>query len=1355
MADFNRNKPDDGIFEDTSDEVVEIVLTFRDDFQVTYERNTDNGLKFGQVIKYLTNGVRLAFFQKQKSDEEKYKSRHRIIIPLGNEKALEAKVNLLTVSIDTYAYYVGKFKEISFFTDPVRNTIKRECVFKIGYYKDKIGTSNSKFKDLFKDIEKLEIPTVDVNKEKDRQIWHKYVVALKKLVRQKEQVWKILKISQPYTDKDSSNVERNNYIDIYINEKDLMYQYEKEIESLFSDEELEDYGVREDKAFIEFSNYRELSQEELNKQIELSNEYFYDLSLNSPMHYLSGELEFKFVDDISKEEILNDLKKDILNEYQIDLKINNDGLTNLSEEDFPHLQKIVKDNYDFLIDVKKDSTMVLNVGFENINDFNFIQSAVEDRLKKKGLNRVKIFFEAPKYLIVELSSHVPCDIFSDLDLVLDKTISRFGTTRRRSLIEIDGLEIKDNVYQIINTQNWKCQQLLDEIKQVNSDSTFKWLPTLYYFKVNPKKDIERLKNFKTDADLLGKTSFEITTLRLIVSAEDQEDYLKQLDRIKTLYPKVSIEKKSFKPSFYVKFKTDIESQRLDTISKIQNTIRKSKLSKIEYDILKNHTRVLFRYYFSNEEDRENFKTIFTEACVPYLNVLKYSFENNLGRTIYEFIKNEKLVEEEEKETRKNIFLATFVYLNPEQKKRLEDKIAKHGELASFTEGIQIGKLIRKDKNKLKFLISETFDSLINAPLDKRLEFKELIEGYIKPIFPGDITNIDRMIRAMEKVVNPGGLSQYFFSRADKPYRIGYPVNRNLPNFLFDPNEARLYSEDIEKEIQHILSNLNEPRLKNQPRQLSSVAKALLAKDLALIQGPPGSGKTTVIAEIIWQTLLRDSEARILITSQTNLAVDNALERLKGKKLVRPIRIGNPEKFEDEGKVYSNERIKTWIQSKNKSKEELSNSDNAVSNWIKNISTRDIDEKFNKPVTKWLKGLEECDQLIKVKFSNAYYKNINVFAATCSECGSRNFADIYQSIFQTSDEQKAEPEFDLVIMDEASKATPPELVLPLTLGKKVVIIGDHKQLPPMIDEKEFGEALDAVGAKQLVEDWTLNDYKVSQFEKLFKNAPEKLVASLDTQFRMHKQIMDCISQFYKDQAELMEGLKCGIEGEMDIPDLLVPASRWHGFLSAPFIEPKDHAIWVNVESEERKVGTSYENEGEVKAILTILKVLTKAEGFQNYQIAFKKAEDKEIGIITYYMPQMQRIRKTLYSHFGKAEWRTFENHKFENEYQIPFRINTVDRFQGMERNIIIVSTVRSNKQIREENGKDIVYSNTTYPLCLGFARELQRINVGFSRAKRLLIVVGNEKHFMRKSEYADAIQIMHRVDILQLQNLINR
>jgi superfamily I DNA and/or RNA helicase len=724
------------------------------------------------------------------------------------------------------------------------------------------------------------------------------------------------------------------------------------------------------------------------------------------------------------------------------------------------------------------------------------------------------------------------------------------------------------------------------------------------------------------------------------------------------------------------------------------------------------------------------------ACSGYQQVLSYKFDNNLGKTIYELYKNEKLEADDEKQTIKNVFLASFVFLSPEQHQQLEKLQEEQGELATFKGGIPIGKLIKKDGNRLKFRIDDSFDDAINAPKEQRLEFNKIREGYIKPIFPGDLINIDRMIRAMEKVTNPGGKSSYFFNRRGFAYNVGYPVNKNLPNFLFDPNEARQSAADIEEEKQNILTDLNEPFLRDNPKQLEAVAKALLAKDMALIQGPPGTGKTTVIAEIIWQALLKDPNAKILITSQTNLAVDNALERIKGKKLVRPIRIGNIDKFEDEGKVYSNDRIKKWIRAKTDSKEEIENSDNAVCEWIESVKAKcSEDEKYSKAVNKWKKGLDEKDLLIKETFSDAYYKYVNVFAATCSECGSPRFSDAYMEAFQRNSVTKAEPEFDIVIMDEASKATPPELVLPLTLGKKVVIIGDHKQLPPMIDEQEFSEALEAVGANQLIEHWTKEDYKVSQFEKLFKNAPKNFVASLDTQFRMHEQIMNCISQFYTDQEELENGLLCGIKGEMNIPDLKVKASRWHGFNIPPFIYPDKHAIWLHTDSPEiQEGGHYYSNDGEVDTVYWVVRILTSNPIFKEYHNFMKsqKEENQEIGIITFYGPQMKKLGSKFYPHLKPNDWKEFDRHKFENEFGIPFRINTVDKFQGMEKNILIISTVRSNRQIQfDANGNKNERPNTNYPRALGFAQEHPRINVGFSRAKRLLIVVGNENHFMRK------------------------
>lgn len=1322
--------------------IVHIVLKFKDGFENTWRKNVNNSLKFEQMKKILTSNNHTCYFQKQKSDANNNRSRHKIIIPIENEKAIELGVGLWSDKIDAFtevfSYLVSKGKEIPFLTAPIRDTFMCTCSFQVVNLMEKQGIQPQLFQNIYETIEKLNIPIADINKEKDQRIWKNYVLALKKLVKQKEQVWKIDNISKPYTENNIEN-ERSTYIDIYINETDLNKHFENELKDYFKTKDLEDYGINEERAFIEFKTFRELAQEEREKLNNLASEYFYDISINSPTHYISGEFCFKYIDFSAKDEIFSQLKNILSSDYQIEIDIDDNGYLNISEIDYPHVKKVISDNFETLLELKQDNSTLLKVQFENTKLRPQIIQQIKYRLNEQGLTRADVRFSDNKQqVIIDVSSFLRNDIFTEFNLFIKERIYRFGSKTICKLEQIPGCEIVNNEY---HTKNIKSKEeskdILNKIQNKNGNNFFRQLPTRYILETSQDPSIEELRNFKTETDSLGKTTFDISRSIIKIDANSNTEYISHIDRIKKKFPYVIIEKKDYKPTFYLQFETDLEVHREKIITQIQNVIRNGLLGKVEFDVLKNHTRVLFSYDFKNEKARDNFKQIVIDACIPYQNLLDFSFENSSGRTIYEFIKNEILELEKEREVVNNVRQATFIFLTPDEYSKLTTTIKSTGDDSSFREGKPIGTLIRKDREKLKFRITDYFDDLLNANENERLALEEIKKGYIKPIFPGELTNISRMIKAMKKVTEPNN-------------KVGFPANRNLSNFLFDPNTARQSSEDIEEEKKKVLQNLNEPLLKNQPKQLEAVAKSLLAKDIALIQGPPGTGKTTVIAEIIWQTLLREPDAKILITSQTNLAVDNALERLKGKKLVRPIRIGNIEKFEDEGKVYSDKRLKDWLAAKPDSDNEKAYSDNAICEWIKSIGNKcSEDVVYHKAVTKWKNGLNNKDSLIKTTFSNKYLKFVNVFAATCSECGSRNFSETYQTMFQKNKEIQGDPEFDLVIMDEASKATPPELVLPLTLGKKVIIIGDHKQLPPMIDENEFSEALAAVGAKQLVENWTKDDYKTSQFEKLFVNAPKNFVTSLDTQFRMHEQIMECISQFYKDQEELENGLICGIKDKMDIADLSVKASRWHGFNFPPFIDPSIHALWVNVETPEKKVGTSYENEGEIEAIKIVLRALIKSDGFNEYFKSFNKEEDKEIGIITYYMPQMQKIRNTIYPSLSKRDWRNFELHKYENEFQIPFRINTVDRFQGMERNIILISTVRSNRQI-DLNGRE--QQNIKYPFALGFARELQRVNVGFSRAKRLLIVIGNEKHFANKTEYAEAIQKMHRIDIAQLQNL---
>ena len=181
-----------------------------------------------------------------------------------------------------------------------------------------------------------------------------------------------------------------------------------------------------------------------------------------------------------------------------------------------------------------------------------------------------------------------------------------------------------------------------------------------------------------------------------------------------------------------------------------------------------------------------------------------------------------------------------------------------------------------------------------------------------------------------------------------------PINPNLPNFIFDPKyaaETVVNIEETKEDIRaHKIGNLNE-------KQLEAVTKSVLAKDLALIQGPPGTGKTTVIAEIIWQEIRRNPDCRILLTSQTNLAVDNALERLQGQAGIRPVRIGKPEKLEPEGRRFSLPIIRSWTEGREKYsvREDLvlGTADNATKIWIDRIVNKvSNDPKYIGAVGAW-------------------------------------------------------------------------------------------------------------------------------------------------------------------------------------------------------------------------------------------------------------------------------------------------------------------------------------------------------------------------------------------------------------------
>ncbi|MBN1246902.1 MAG: hypothetical protein JXC32_04550, partial [Anaerolineae bacterium] len=312
----------------------------------------------------------------------------------------------------------------------------------------------------------------------------------------------------------------------------------------------------------------------------------------------------------------------------------------------------------------------------------------------------------------------------------------------------------------------------------------------------------------------------------------------------------------------------------------------------------------------------------------------------------------------------------------------------------------------------------------------------------------------------------------------------------------------------------------------------------------------------------------------------------------------------------------------------------------------------------------------------------YIDNANVIGITCVQAGGRSFSQRYRN-------------FDTVIIDEVSKATPPELLLPMLKGAKVVLVGDSRQLPPMVGPEALQDLAESLG----IGAGDLAHLERSLYRDLFERAPVPLKSWLTDQYRMHPQIMAAINQFYHNK------LACGIPE----PDV----TRVHGM--APLIPESTHIAWVQTDWApafyESRVGTSRQNDKEVEIIANLLAKMDTIWGGRS-----EGSPPKEVGVITFYAAQEQALRSRLLNR-GRVP-------RFSH---LDLRLGTVDRFQGMERPVIIVSLVCNNAR------RDI-----------GFARELERINVAFSRAQELLVIVGSRELFCREAAAADAAERYARV-----------
>jgi len=413
--------------------------------------------------------------------------------------------------------------------------------------------------------------------------------------------------------------------------------------------------------------------------------------------------------------------------------------------------------------------------------------------------------------------------------------------------------------------------------------------------------------------------------------------------------------------------------------------------------------------------------------------------------------------------------------------------------------------------------------------------------------------------------------------------------------------------------------------------------------------------------------------------------------------------------------------------------------------------RDRQKLWDSIRTAWITRIADPRTAENKDLKSDYVKHANVVGVTCLAAGQKSFYE----------DDNFKP-FDAVVVDEVSKATPPELLMPMMCGRKVILVGDQRQLPPMFKQKE-SSFTEAVAEGQIAAE-DFERYRklitASFFQELYEAAPDSIRQALVEQFRMHPQIMAIINQFY-------DGLLTAAGGSAQLGKLrrhyLSIRDRQGGW----FLEPDQHVLWVDsgkdacgkVTSEDQ-VGSSKLNWTEIKLVIAGLKRLNSALQKRGYgaprDCKATSAEDgltvgewvkrlmpraadqtitdlftrrqikldghtatperivnegstltldarMKVGVITFYGAQLGQIRK----HINKL--RIQDPRRLE---AIDVRTNTVDKFQGQEMPIVIVSLVRASQNRR-----------------LGdFVKEYRRINVAFSRAQNLLIIVGAERTF---------------------------
>ncbi len=369
----------------------------------------------------------------------------------------------------------------------------------------------------------------------------------------------------------------------------------------------------------------------------------------------------------------------------------------------------------------------------------------------------------------------------------------------------------------------------------------------------------------------------------------------------------------------------------------------------------------------------------------------------------------------------------------------------------------------------------------------------------------------------------------------------------------------------------------------------------------------------------------------------------------------------------------------------------------------NFAAQEAENKAKIPMYKRIVDYISSPEVIEEDrraFTSELFDSANVFGITCtsSDRFGRNNLDVLSDYGIEGIDIKSAG-IDVVIIDEVSKSSFIDLLIPILYGKTVILVGDHRQLPPMYEfAKLRAEDFEGLDPKYINEDLNKEYTKLCEecfFKTLFERIPDAFKTMLVQQYRCHEDIMRVFNHFYHGQ------LRLGWPGQNN--------AKQHGIRIVSngrlIIEPEKHVYFVDCKGYEthQQDSTSMYNTGEAEVVAELVKKIN-AYLKENPRA---DADKLSIGIICTYGDQARRIKELM----RKVKTDAF---KGDSERLI---VSTVDDFQGDERDIIILSTVRNPEKPERSNP--------------GFILAYQRINVALSRARRLLIVVGNKKYLETK------------------------